>query len=62
MLQELRKDEGSTDIKSIWHTGKLGYPFGRGFHFQIEVKNISPLIKPLKKNRYPGEPSVPDIF
>jgi len=51
MLQELKKGE-CNDAKSVWHTGKLEYPFGRGFHFQIEVKNIAPLMNSLKKNKY----------
>jgi catechol 2,3-dioxygenase-like lactoylglutathione lyase family enzyme len=53
MIEELRKGEGSQNTKSIWHTGKLEYPFGRGFHFQIELKSISPLLKSLRKNKYP---------
>jgi len=39
--------------KSRWKTGKLEYPFGRGINFQIEVDNISPIIKSLKNNKYP---------
>ena len=30
----------------------MEYPFGRGVNFQIEVKDISPTLKRLKKNRY----------
>ena len=36
-----------------WNTGKLEYPFGRGINFQIEVKNIEPIIKSLTANNHP---------
>ncbi|MDD5750060.1 MAG: VOC family protein [Candidatus Pacebacteria bacterium] len=39
--------------KSGWLTGELGYPFGRGVNFQIEVKSIKPLLSLLKANDYP---------
>lgn len=35
-----------------WSTGKLERPFGRGINFQIEVKNIEPILKSLNENRY----------
>jgi catechol 2,3-dioxygenase-like lactoylglutathione lyase family enzyme len=37
---------------SKWKTAKLEYPFGRGVNFQIEVKDIPPILKRLKKNKY----------
>lgn len=40
-------------INENWNTGKLKYPFGRGINFQIEVKNIKPILKSLKQNNYP---------
>ncbi len=40
-------------INGKWKTGKLEHPFGRGINFQIEVKDIDPLIISLKKNKYP---------
>lgn len=36
-----------------WNTGKLEHPFGRGINFQIECKDIEPLLKSLKKHNYP---------
>ena len=36
-----------------WNNGKLEYPFGRGINFQIEVKDINPIIKSLESNNYP---------
>jgi len=35
-----------------WKTGELKHPFGRGINFQIEVKDIEPIEKALKKNRH----------
>ena len=40
-------------IGDTWNTDKLEYPFGRGINFQIEVKNIEPLIKKLKSEKCP---------
>jgi lactoylglutathione lyase len=50
---QLMLDEGNDNAKSPWYTGKLEYPLGRGIHFQLEVKDIKPLLKSLKKNKYP---------
>ncbi|HLD85373.1 MAG TPA: VOC family protein [archaeon] len=36
---------------SIWKTGKLEHPFGRGINFQIEVKDTSPILRSLRKNK-----------
>ena len=38
---------------SLWFTGKLEYPRGRGIHFQIEADKIQPILDNLKKNNYP---------
>ena len=38
---------------STWVTGKLKHPFGRGIHLQIHVKKLNPILKSLKKNKYP---------
>ena len=35
-----------------WKTEEPEYPFGRGVHFQIKVRDLNPLLKSLKKNRY----------
>jgi catechol 2,3-dioxygenase-like lactoylglutathione lyase family enzyme len=35
-----------------WKTGKLEYPFGRGINFQIEVKDVNPILRSLKKNKH----------
>jgi len=33
----------------VWETGKLEKPLGRGINFQIEVRDIRPLLAVLKK-------------
>jgi len=50
---QLMIDAGNFSKDSSWFTGKLEYPRGRGIHFQLEVKDISPLLNNLKKNNYP---------
>lgn len=40
------------EVSSKWETGSLKHPFGRGINFQIEVKDVQPLIKSLKENKY----------
>jgi catechol 2,3-dioxygenase-like lactoylglutathione lyase family enzyme len=35
----------------VWLSGELKKPFGRGVNFQIEVKNVSPLLLSLAKNK-----------
>lgn len=45
--------ESADELGSKWFTGNLEHPFGRGIHFQIEVRDISPLLASLKKNKYP---------
>lgn len=37
------------EINDAWKVGKLGKPFGRGINFQIEVKEIKPILASLKK-------------
>jgi catechol 2,3-dioxygenase-like lactoylglutathione lyase family enzyme len=56
MIQELGK---WNDKKSVWHTGKLGYPFGRGMHFQMEVKNVNALFDRIK-GKFPIKASLVD--
>ena len=41
------------EINHVWETGELKKPFGRGINFQIEAKDIKPIIKSLKTNNYP---------
>ena len=40
-------------LNKTWNTGKMKKPFGRGINLQIEVKNIEPILKRLKKYNYP---------
>lgn len=39
-------------VNDNWKTGELKYPFGRGINFQIEIKEISPIIKLIENNKY----------
>jgi len=57
---QLMIDQGNDDKKSPWYTGKLIYPRGRGIHFQIDIDNLKPLIKSLKKHNYPIKESPKD--
>ena len=44
------------DMKSAnkqYITGKIERPFGRGINFQIEVKDLAPVIKRVKRYKYP---------
>lgn len=41
------------EVNNHWKAGKLQYPFGRGINFQIQVKNINPILISLKNNKYP---------
>jgi len=54
------------EINNHWWTGELEHPFGRGLNFQIEVSDLSVLLKnleeaeielfrPLKENWYKGD-------
>ena len=49
MLQEL--DE-SDKKGSVWFTGELERPFGKGMHFQIEVKDADIVADALRKAGY----------
>jgi catechol 2,3-dioxygenase-like lactoylglutathione lyase family enzyme len=40
------------EVNDNWGVGKLEKPFGRGINFQMDVKDIRPLIAVLKKNKY----------
>jgi catechol-2,3-dioxygenase len=40
------------EINNHWNTGEMKHPYGRGINFQIEVKDIEPILKSLKKNKY----------
>ena len=48
------------EINGYWDTGELKYPFGRGINFQIDIKNIQPVIDRLRKKKHPlfREPTV----
>ncbi len=37
------------EINGHWNTGELNRPFGRGINFQIDIKNIQPVIDRLRK-------------
>ena len=41
------------EINDNWKTGKLEYPFGRGIHLQIKIKDIKSLLKSLNLHKYP---------
>jgi len=49
MIQQIGK---WNDKKSVWHTGNVEYPFGRGMHFQMEVKNVTSLFNKIKKSKF----------
>jgi len=40
------------EVNDTWKTAELEYPLGRGINFQIEVKDIEPIVKSLEKNKY----------
>jgi hypothetical protein len=40
------------EVNTHWETGELKYPFGRGINFQIQVKDIKPLLTALKKMKH----------
>jgi catechol 2,3-dioxygenase-like lactoylglutathione lyase family enzyme len=40
------------EINNHWKTGELKYPFGRGINFQIEINDINPILKSLRKNNH----------
>ncbi len=41
------------NANSPWSTGKLARPFGRGINLQMTVDKLEPLLKSLKRHRYP---------
>ena len=47
MLEELREE-----VSDRFDVGKLEYPFGRGLHFQIEVKDAGKILTALEKKKY----------
>ena len=40
------------EVNNNWNTGKLEHPFGRGINFQIEVRDIKPILQSLNKNKH----------
>jgi len=44
--------QGNDFKESPWFSGKLEYPRGRGIHFQIELRKITPIFNKLKKSDY----------
>ena len=38
------------EINNHWWTGELEHPFGRGINFQIEVSDVSVLVKRLEES------------
>ncbi len=50
---QLMIDGGNNEKNSPWYTGTLEYPRGRGIHFQLDIDDLEPLVKSLKKNNYP---------
>jgi catechol 2,3-dioxygenase-like lactoylglutathione lyase family enzyme len=59
---QLMLQEGVNETESRFHVSDVKYPFGRGLHFQIEVKNINKLIAFLEKNNYPIKSPVSDSW
>jgi len=62
MIQELRKNADSNDKKSVWYTGELKHPFGRGLHFQMEVKDVTALFNKINKSKYPIKAPLTDTW
>ncbi|WP_433961290.1 bleomycin resistance protein [Bacillus pumilus] len=48
------------EINGHWDTGELKHPFGRGINFQIDIKDLQPVIDRLRKQNIPlfREPTV----
>jgi len=57
MIEELRE---SNDKKSVWYTGELEHPFGRGLHFQMEVKDVTSLFNKINKTKCPVKTPLTD--
>lgn len=45
--------EGLNDKSRAWNVGELEKPFGRGMHFQIEVKDVESLYNNFKEAGHP---------
>ncbi|MAG21700.1 MAG: aldoketomutase [Candidatus Diapherotrites archaeon] len=45
--------DGNSNGGQEFKTGKLEKPFGRGIHFQIELKKIEPVLESIKKSGWP---------
>lgn len=45
--------EGLTEKSRTWKVGELERPFGRGMHFQIEVKDVDALYERFKDTNHP---------
>lgn len=54
--------EESVNNKSRFYVNEVEYPFGRGLHFQIEVKDLDKIIFSLQKNNYPIKCPVVDSW
>ena len=50
---QLMLEEGVDNTTSRFYVGKVDSPFGRGLHFQIEVKDLGKIISALQNNNYP---------
>jgi catechol 2,3-dioxygenase-like lactoylglutathione lyase family enzyme len=59
---QLMIDGGNNKENSPWYTGKLEYPRGRGVHFQLDIDDLRPLIKSLKKHNYPIKVAAKDYW
>ena len=59
---QLMIDQGNNSEKSPWYTGKLEYPRGRGIHLQIDIDDLKPLIRLLKKHNYPVKVAPKDYW
>jgi hypothetical protein len=49
MIQELTEEDKED---TIWQTGMLEKPFGRGLHFQIEVKDVKKILNNAREGNY----------
>ncbi len=59
---QLMLSEGNDRPDSEWYTGKLEHPFGRGIHFQLEVKDIMPLFSALREKGFPVKSDPKDYW
>ena len=55
-------EESINVAKSRFFVAKAEYPFGRGLHFQIEVKNVDKIVSALQINNYPIKSPVEDSW